>query len=767
MGRDRYLITGVVVALAFLFPSMISDVYAESSSLSRCDTLDIPDRTYILSQDLLTMEVCFKIIADGITLDGAGHTITSLITPEHVQNIGVDISGTTGVTVKNLNISDFRYGIYVTASDTSILYNTVTNSRWDGIRFENSCGITITGNTVNDNHSGIRVTYSSGATITENIVNNNLQEGIIVYGAPGNVISRNTVISNTPSAVGIVLGGQTDGSFLIENIASGNQGIVVAHTNNNTIIKNKIESCNNCNISYSIGVVGIQLFGAHGNTISQNDIASTHLWGIFLVDSNDNTISSNVISNHQKEIASNARGFMLRDSHDNTFNYNTISNNEMPYEIWNSANNKIYNNNFFSNFNEGLMYDVDSTLGVYSSVSTVFNLDLPIGGNYWDNFDESSEGCVDLNNDNICDSPLIDPSDVIRYNENYPEYYDLQDNFPWSVPDGWLVNSPTIPDLDSIILPDAPYCPNSEPEPEIIPEPEPEIIPEPEPEIIPEPEPEIIPEPEPEIIPEPEPIENYLGLMCHIPPGNKANPQNILIPTDAYPAHLAHGDHVGVCNGDELLSQEFLDEFVIENETLEYAIDTLTDLRDNLNSDTDVEYSISQAAELHILFAHEDKIIKQAFQSAFKQFNKEAKAYYGDTQAVSETKLLRELDKTELKMQLQIQKAEKKEQIENKKQATIQFVNTQKELQKIKNQIAIAKLQLDGDNENLEILKSFELNLLKQTLFFTAQVDGEKVSPQLLNSINDWAKSEIENNHKKNDGNNGNTGSNGKSDSGR
>ena len=116
-------------------------------------------------------------------------------------------------------------------------------------------------------------------------------------------------------------------------------------------------------------------------------------------------------------------------------------------------------------------------------------------------------------------------------------------------------------------------------------------------------------------------------------------------------------------------------------------------------------------------------------------------------------------------MQIQILKAEKKEAIEDKKQATIQFVNAQKELNKIKNQIALENLKLEGDNNNLEILKLFELDLLKQTLFFTAQVDGEKVSPELLRDIKNWAEGEIENNHKKNDGNNGNTGSNGKSDS--
>lgn len=37
--------------------------------------------------------------------------------------------------------------------------------------------------------------------------------------------------------------------------------------------------------------------------------------------------------------------------------------------------------------------------------------------------------------------------------------------------------------------------------------------------------------------------------ICHYPPGNPANVQTITISTNALPAHLAHGDQVGPCNG--------------------------------------------------------------------------------------------------------------------------------------------------------------------------------------------------------------------------
>jgi hypothetical protein len=41
-------------------------------------------------------------------------------------------------------------------------------------------------------------------------------------------------------------------------------------------------------------------------------------------------------------------------------------------------------------------------------------------------------------------------------------------------------------------------------------------------------------------------------LVCHVPPGNPENPVTIEIGESALPAHLAHGDTEGACEGDEV-----------------------------------------------------------------------------------------------------------------------------------------------------------------------------------------------------------------------
>lgn len=37
--------------------------------------------------------------------------------------------------------------------------------------------------------------------------------------------------------------------------------------------------------------------------------------------------------------------------------------------------------------------------------------------------------------------------------------------------------------------------------------------------------------------------------VCHIPPGNPANAHTINVSVNAVPAHLAHGDFLGACDG--------------------------------------------------------------------------------------------------------------------------------------------------------------------------------------------------------------------------
>jgi parallel beta-helix repeat protein len=140
------------------------------------------------------------------------------------------------------------------------------------------------------------------------------------------------------------------------------------------------------------------------NVISNNNVligntASNNKYGIYLVSSCNNLLSSNSADSNERYGI-----YLVTNSNSNTLKGNTVSNNGYGVRIQNSNNNLVFQNDLANNPNAG---------------ST--------GGNQWDNgagtgnhysdYDESGEGCSDNNKDGICDSPhdILGGSDVDRY----------------------------------------------------------------------------------------------------------------------------------------------------------------------------------------------------------------------------------------------------------------------------------------------------------------------------------------------------------------
>jgi parallel beta-helix repeat protein len=140
-------------------------------------------------------------------------------------------------------------------------------------------------------------------------------------------------------------------------------------------------------------------------------------------------LSRNIISNND------VHAIKLHYSKDNTLVNNNITNtNGTGVDIQiGSDNNKFYHNNFINN-----------TIQAYDEGNNIWNNIYPCGGNYWDNYDEVSEGAFDNksgpdqnepNSDGICDLPYNISGDS------------NQDRYPFIIPDGWLTF--LIPDLES------------------------------------------------------------------------------------------------------------------------------------------------------------------------------------------------------------------------------------------------------------------------------------------------------------------------------
>ena len=193
---------------------------------------------------------------------------------------------------------------------------------------------------------------------------------------------------------------------------------------------------------------------------------------------------------------------------------------------------------------------------------------------------------------------------------------------------------------------------------------------------------------------------------------------------------------------------------------MEFMDNVILELNSGSRTAKNLGSELSQAAQLHKLFAHEDKDVKKAFQAKFHEFRKALKEILGIGQGAEEKSFINEIERTALKIKMQNDKDDQGEQITNKIKTAIELHDTKVELQKIKNQIALQKLKFKTDNPEFESLKGTELELLKQTLIFKAKSNNEKITPELIKSIEKKAAEKVEESH------NGNSGK-GNSDNGK
>lgn len=181
------------------------------------------------------------------------------------------------------------------------------------------------------------------------------------------------------------------------------------------------------------------------NNIFRNNTALNNNFGIYLDDSDDNILEKNAVSSNtvglvlytfsdentlvDNTVASSSLGIYLQSSSNNILRNNTISNNGSfgGVNLSLADNNKIYNNNFVNN---------EKQVNYRSGSGNLFNLNTPIGGNYYSDFDTPTEGCTNFNAGNFCDSPYI--------------FSGGQDNAPWTKQDGWLAPSSHWPTLSRL-----------------------------------------------------------------------------------------------------------------------------------------------------------------------------------------------------------------------------------------------------------------------------------------------------------------------------
>ena len=384
-GLKKSAVTGI---LFFLFLSIIvtaisvRPVQASSTIYIRADgTIDPP--TANITRDELNITYTFTdnnydsivIERDNIILDGDGFTLQAL------NGHGIDISGRSNVTIKNVNIercgqqASYANGIYLEYSDNNTIFNvSIINTRGAAIGLSDSSGNRIHHNFFKNNYVTLYQTIDNmiyNNTFVKSIIElkgnrdrvyyNNFTEGEIDIYGEYNSVYENFVTKN--GMEGIYVGGSFN-NVTANNITECGYGLLLRGHHGNLLRENKMAN-NTFNFGLSnLGEIEIYNDVDASNTVDGKPI---YLWN----NVKDSVIPTNAgvvvlvdcvnITLKDLDLRKNLQGVLLVSSHNCTILNNTITENgpEMWYSTggitvqW-SSNIIIRENNITNNYDAGI-----------------------------------------------------------------------------------------------------------------------------------------------------------------------------------------------------------------------------------------------------------------------------------------------------------------------------------------------------------------------------------------------------------------------------
>ena len=303
---------------------------------------------YTFTDDIVGYTIAVE--RNNIVLDGSGYTLQG-----NGSSTGVFIKNRNGVTVRNMEVSNFSYGIrliaedYIgmTSSNNNLSSNTLTNNEY-GIYISASYNNVLRNNHMNNNKHNFMI-RGGFLSDSKNGYANDIDASNTVDGKPI-IYWVNQQDRTVPSDAGyIALINCTHITVQNLNLANNRDGILLVSTMDSTVTKNYVTNTVN----------GVYIYGSSNNTISENNITDSNN-GIYAQDSSNNNISGNNIDNNQE-------GIVIRSSSDNHINGNRVTNNnEAGIYLYDSRGSDIIENTITANNGYGIRLRSDSNNNLVS-----------------------------------------------------------------------------------------------------------------------------------------------------------------------------------------------------------------------------------------------------------------------------------------------------------------------------------------------------------------------------------------------------------------
>jgi len=417
-----------------------------------------------------TGNIAGRIVVEryNIVVEGEGYTLqgTGAATDGPARNIGIDLAWMRNVTIRNVSITSFDYGIRISdAFNNVITGNDITNNGYGIEVILSSSGNSIYENNITANSKGgIWLDFANGNTISSNQITNNKPKGIWIYSSSNEIISENYVANNgygvfidrssyatlrnntmVDNEQNFSVEGTDSNHFVNDvdvsnkvdgkpiyywvnqhgktvlsdagyvalvnctnvtvqnlNILNNKQGILLAYTTNTTINKNTITNTTHA----------IRLQASSKNTIIENNLTNSSS-GIYFCDSSNNTLSKNNIKNNLWGI-----NFDYFNSN-NSVVRNLIENNTYGIYVMESPDNIFLHNTFLNNSKQVTDLVIKTQTWLFDPSINIW--DNGAEGNYWSDYNGT-----DNNGDGIGDTPYI-------IDENNQDNYPLTE--PYVIPE--------------------------------------------------------------------------------------------------------------------------------------------------------------------------------------------------------------------------------------------------------------------------------------------------------------------------------------------